>query len=109
MHLLTEDSDCSIYFVINSLLVLSRKKVQLQKQPSRGILKKGVLKICIKFTGKHPCRSADLIQLLCYFIEIALWHGYSPANLLHVFRTPSLLKNTSGWLLLQLVLKTHTY
>ena len=34
-------------------------------------------------------------------IEIALRHGCSPINLLHIFRTP-FLKNTSGWLLLYL-------
>ena len=39
------------------------------------------------------------IKLLCNFIEIALWYGCSPVNLLHIFRTP-FLKNTSGWLLL---------
>ena len=39
---------------------------------------------------------------LCNFIEIALRHGYSPVNLLHIFRTPCL-KNTSGWLLLEMV------
>ena len=33
------------------------------------------------------------------FIEITLWHGCSPVNLLHIFRTP-FLKNTSRWLLL---------
>ena len=33
------------------------------------------------------------------FIEIALRHGCSPVNLLHIFRTP-FPKNTSGWLLL---------
>ena len=33
------------------------------------------------------------------FIEIALWHGCSPVNLLHIFRTP-FPRNTSGWLLL---------
>ena len=27
--------------------------------------------------------------------EMTFWHGYSPADLLHIFRTP-LLKNTSG-------------
>ena len=29
---------------------------------------KGVLKICRKFTGEHPCRSAISIKLLCNFI-----------------------------------------
>ena len=48
-------------------------------------------------------------KLLCYLIEIALWHGFSLVNLLHIFRTPSS-KNTSGWLLLQQVLSyVHNY
>ena len=44
-------------------------------------LGKGVLKICSKFTGDHPCESAISIKLL------------------HILRT-TFLKNTSGWLLL---------
>ena len=40
------------------------------------------------------------IKLLCNFIEIALRHGCSRVNLLHIFRIP-FLKNTSGWLLLK--------
>ena len=59
-------------------------------------LAKGVLKICSKFTGEHPCRS---VILLCNFIEIALQHGCSPVNLLHIFRKP-FPRNTTGWLLL---------
>ena len=38
-------------------------------------LEKGVLKICSKFTGEYPCRSATSIKLLCNFIEIVLRHG----------------------------------
>ena len=38
-------------------------------------------------------------QLFCNFIEITLWHGCSPVNLPHIFRT-SFPKNTSGELLL---------
>ena len=45
------------------------------------LLRKGVLKICSKFTGQHPCWSV-------ISIEIALRHGCSPVNLLHLFRTP---------------------
>ena len=63
-------------------------------------LRKGALKICSKFTGEHPCRSVISIKLQSNFIKIALWHGCSPANLLHVFRTP-FPRNTSGWLLLK--------
>ena len=44
-------------------------------------------------------RSNPLEVLLCNFIEIALQHGCSPVNLLHIFRSPSP-KNTSKGLLL---------
>ena len=64
----------------------------------------------------YSCKNAEANQILiCYrvkntsnllnnynkesletnFIEIALWHGCSPANLLYIFRTP-FPKNTSG-------------
>ena len=62
-------------------------------------LRKGVMKICCKFTGEHPCRNVISIKLQSSFIEIALRHGCSPVNLLHIFRTP-FPRNTSGWLLL---------
>ena len=62
-------------------------------------LEKVVLKICSKPTGEHPRRSAISIKLQSNFTEIALRHGCSPVNLLHIFRT-SFLKNTSGRLLL---------
>ena len=62
-------------------------------------LGKGVLKICSKFTAEDTCQSAISIKLQSNFIEITLWDGCSPVNLLHIFRTP-FLKNISGWLLL---------
>ena len=58
------------------------------------------LKICSKFTGKHPYRNTISVKLLCNFIGIRLRHGCSPVNLLHIFRIP-LLRNTSGGLLLE--------
>ena len=58
------------------------------------------LKICSKFTGEHPYRSVVSIELLCNFIEITLWHGCSPENLLQIFRTP-FPKSASGGLLLK--------
>ena len=64
-------------------------------------LRKGVLEICSKFTGEHPCQSVILIKLLCNFIEITVRHGCFPVNLLQIFRT-SFLKNTRGWLVLHL-------
>ena len=77
------------------------KKVMFRMELDRPevFLEKGVLKICSKFTGEHRCRSVISIKLLCNLIEIALLHGRSLVNLLHIFRTP-FLKNTSGWLLL---------
>ena len=58
-----------------------------------AFLRKGVLKICSKFTGGHPYRGVISIKFQSNFIEIAL--RCSPANLLHIFRTP-FPKNTSG-------------
>ena len=81
-----------------------------QKQPSRRVLRKGVLKICGKFTGEHPCPSVistKLQKLQSNFIEITLRHGCSLVNLLHIFRGP-FPKNTSGRLLLyRLFLRAH--
>ena len=48
--------------------------------------RKGVLKICSKFTGENPCRSVISIKLLCNFMEITFRRGCSPVNLLHIFR-----------------------
>ena len=76
-------------------------KKKYQKQPSRGVLGKGALKICSRFTGEHPCRS--VIWIHCNFIEITLRHGCSPLNLLHIFRT-AFTKNTSGGLLVNYIL-----
>ena len=62
----------------------------VQKQPSRGVLRKRyseILKIHSKFTGQHPCWSVISIKL----------------NLLHIFRTP-FPKKTYGRLLLSVVL-----
>ena len=67
-------------------------------------LGEGLLKICSKSSGEHPYRSAISIKLLCNFIEITLRHRCSPVNLMHIFRTP-FLKNTSGGLLLVLLLQ----
>ena len=71
-----------------------------RSSPSEVFLGKGVLKLCRKFTGKHPCRSVISIKLLCNSIEITLRCGCSPVKLLHIFRTPSY-KNASEGLLLR--------
>ena len=72
-----------------------------RSSPPEVFLEKGCLKICSKFTGEHPCRIVISIELLCYFIQVALRHGCSHLNLLHIFRT-YFSKNTYRGLLLQL-------
>ena len=67
------------------------------------LLGNDVLNIFSEFTGEHPCRSPISIKLQSNFIEIALQHGCSPVNLLHIFRTP-FPKNTSEELLLHFLI-----
>ena len=72
-------------------------------------LVKGVLKICSKFLGEHPCRNVISVKLLCSFIEMKLRRGCSPLNLLHNFRTPFPM-NATGWLfLLVITFRTRNY
>ena len=90
------------------LNVCHRQKVMLgsifRSSHPEVFLGKGILKICSKFTGEHPCRCEISIKLQSSFIEITLQNGCSPVNLLHIFRI-SFLKNTSGWLLLLFLTK----
>ena len=51
-------------------------------------LGKGVLKICSKFTGEHPCQSVISIMLPSNVIENTVQQEDSPVNLLHILRTP---------------------
>ena len=44
--------------------------------PNKIGLRKGVLKICSKFTEEHQYRSSISIKLLCSFIEIILRQGF---------------------------------
>ena len=45
------------------------------------LLGNGVLKICSKLIGEHPCRSVISIKLQSSLFEITLRHGCSPVNL----------------------------
>ena len=73
--------------------------VAINKWVKKGFLEKVVPKICCKFTGEHPCRSATSIKLQSNFIKITLRHGCSHVNFLNIFRTP-FSKNTSRGTLL---------
>ena len=61
---------------------ISGKQILSEAACPKAFLQKGVLKICIKFTGEHPFR-----------------HGCSSENLSHISGT-SFYKSTSGGLLL---------
>ena len=78
-----------INFIVTEILKILKIKICRSSHPE-VFLEKGVLEICSKFTWEHPCQSVISIklQLYCSFIEIALWYGWSPVNLLHIFRTP---------------------
>ena len=72
------------------------QRYQFQKQPLRGVPKKRCSENMQQIYRRTPMPKCDFRQLS----EIALRHGCSPKNLLHIFRTP-ILQNTSEWLLLQ--------
>ena len=88
-------------YIDQTELCMIRYFTQDRSSRPEVFLGKGVLKICSKFTGEHPCRSVISIKLQSSFIEIALRHGCSSVNLLHIFRTP-FPKNTSWWLFLKI-------
>ena len=71
-----------------TIIMQCNVKQEGQKQSSRGVFRKSC--------------SENMQQLLCNFIEITLRRGCSPLNLLHIFRT-TFPKNTSGWLLLEVL------
>ena len=57
--------------------------LSLYKRPPLVILGKGVLKICSKFTGEHPCQSVISIKLQGNFdlrpaalLKKRLWHVF---------------------------------
>ena len=82
-------------------LTAEKNPTKCRRSRREVFLRKGILKICSKFTGWHPWWSVISIKLQSNFIEIALWHGCFSVNLLHIFRT-TFPRNTSGWLLLKM-------
>ena len=83
------------------IITFNPMKLQNKEAGSTLIPGKGALKICIKFTREHPCRSVISIKLLYNFSKIILWYECSPINLLHIFRTPFPENPTAGLLLKQ--------
>ena len=72
--------------------VLNTPLSTIQKQPSRGVLRKR----CCENMSQTYKGTRNFIEKAkqSNFIEIALQHGSSPENLLHIFGT-SFSKNTS--------------
>ena len=102
---LIHHADKNIAISPKCIVAIFRKELTLYRSSRPEVLlRKGVLKICSKFIGEHPCRSAISIKLQNNFIEIALRYGSSPVNLLHIFRA-GFLKNTSRRLLLFILLQ----
>ena len=72
----------------------------IRSSPPEVFLGKGVPKICSKLTREYPCRSVILTKLQSNFIEITFRRGFSPLNLIHIFRT-LFYRNTCGGVLLR--------
>ena len=80
-----KNTNMNIFFFFGQRFLKSSRFTEFLKyrrSPPEKFLRKGVLKICSKFTGEYPCQSAISINLICIFIEITLRHGCSPVNLL---------------------------
>ena len=73
----------------------------MNRYRSRGVLRKICSENMQQIYRRTPMWSVISIKLFCNFTEIPLRYGYSPVNLLHIFRT-SFYKNTYGRLLLLL-------
>ena len=68
---------CYILFIV-WLPLLFEILGNIRSSRPEVFLRKGALKICSKFTGEHPCRSALSKKLLCFCnmcIEIACFPG----------------------------------
>ena len=57
---------CRTSFFAKTLCTKKTLVRRYRSSRSEVFLGKGVLKICSKFTGEHPCRSVISIKLLCF-------------------------------------------
>ena len=76
---------CHFNIVAKNLRVVLISPGGIRSSPPEMFFGRGVLKICIKFTGEEPCRDVISIKLLYNVIEIMLWHGCSPVNFQNTF------------------------
>ena len=102
--------DFSNIRITRTLFSINCNICKYQKQPPRGVPRKSCSEILQQIYRRTPmpkCNFNKVVIEIEIFIEIALRHGCSPVNLLHIFRTP-FLKNTSGWLFLKYNFPTST-
>ena len=78
-----------------------------QKRPFRAVLRKSCPENIQQIYRRIPMPKCDFNKLFCNFIEITLWYGCSPVNLLYIFRI-RFSKSTFGGLLLNFY-KTCTF
>ena len=105
----------SIYHISNFLGVLScqtilnyiygkTEVINNRTSHQRCSMKKSVLRIFAKFTGKHLCQSLFFNKVAglrpAIFLKKRLWHRCFPVNFAKFLRTP-FLQNSSGRLLLK--------
>ena len=62
------------------------KIIEYKSNPLGVFLRKGVLKICSKFTGEQPRRNVISIKLQRNFNEITLRYGCSPVKFATYFQ-----------------------
>ena len=70
-----------------------------QRQPFRGVLVRSCSENIQQIYRRKPLPKCSFNKVASNFIKIAIQHGCTPGNFLHIFRTP-FYKNTYGGLLL---------
>ena len=94
-------------FLIQRISLLGILDVPTEQSPE-VFYKKGVLKNFAKFTGKHLCQSLSFNKVAglwhATLLKKRLWDRRFPVNFAKFLITP-FLQNTSGRLLLSLILK----
>ena len=87
---------CKPNIYCEALLNQQKQTIRCRSSHPEVFLRKGILKICIKFIGENPCRSVVSRKMQSNFIEIARRHGCSSVNLLDIFRIPFPRKHLGG-------------
>ena len=80
---------------------LAQIRIKLQKQPFRGVPRKGCSENMQQIYMRTPMPKCDFSKVAKKLIEIELRHGCFPVNLLHIFGT-LFPKDTFGGMLLKL-------